>query len=229
VTHTSKNTALVLFTRSLLEESHVKDLFASHTKGAVLYRSLVGRVRKEAAFSRMDYFEFTSSKQCGNCFAEKLSNTYRHFFDLGYEKVILIGNDCPGLGIREFRKAEEALEKSGLIIGPTNLGGVYLIGCTKDFFETTFAIEEIAWNTDSVFGDFLNIHGEDLVLLKLQKELNGLKDLPSLVSQFSIYKHFKNLVDLFNLRDHFSLIITSFFSALFYSFLGLRGPPIMIQ
>ncbi len=226
MTNNSKHTALVLFTRSLQEESRAKDIFRSPKKGAILYKSLIDGVKAQVAHFDADFFEFGSQQQRGNSFSEKLNNAFEHFFNLGYKKVILVGNDCPTLHSSDFKKADQALLDTGLVIGPSNLGGVYLIGITKSFFESQIDFDRIAWNTEAVVTDLLQLYAGEIKLLKCQNELNSLKDIYSLVSQFSIYPLLKKIVSLFVKEARITKAISSFFIQLFYSLQGLRAPPI---
>ncbi len=226
--NSSKHIALVLFTRSLQEERGAKDLFVAGSRGSVLYDSLIKSIRNQASFFKADFFEFNSAKQQGETFSERLNHTFRHFFKLGYQKVILIGNDCPSLNFRDFQRAEKCLEEKELVIGPTQLGGVYLIGLTKSFFYSKFQQNVIAWNTGNVYQGFIEDFGNAIGLLQVQKELNGLKDLDGLISHLSHFPNLKNILLFFEKKSLFNIQLRSIYLRFVYVLRGLRAPPTSI-
>lgn len=64
-----------------------------------------------------------------------------------YERVILVGSDCPGLDPDYLRAAATALENRDLVLGPSDDGGYVLIGCRR-VHPGVFA--GVAWGGDQV-------------------------------------------------------------------------------
>jgi rSAM/selenodomain-associated transferase 1 len=64
-----------------------------------------------------------------------------------YDKIIIIGADCPYLDKSHIQAAFDALQSKDFVIGPTKDGGFYLLGL-KFLFEGIF--REITWSTNSV-------------------------------------------------------------------------------
>ena len=65
-----------------------------------------------------------------------------------YEKVVVIGTDCPDIDTGYITQAFSALDESDAVIGPASDGGYVLLGLTK------FSIEiftDISWGSDKVF------------------------------------------------------------------------------
>lgn len=75
-----------------------------------------------------------------NAFCEGINN-------MGMEKVVLIGSDCPGLSSEILVAAFEALDAHDAVIGPAADGGYYLIGLKK-LIATIF--QDMEWSTDEV-------------------------------------------------------------------------------
>ena len=70
-----------------------------------------------------------------------------------YDAAMLVGADIPLLNARHLADARDTLQSSGgLVLGPADDGGYYLIGMTK-VHEGLF--EQIEWGTGSVLTDTL--------------------------------------------------------------------------
>lgn len=70
-----------------------------------------------------------------------------------YEKVAIIGSDCPYLTPALMDEAFAALDKADFVFGPSQDGGYYLLGLKK-MLPTLF--EGIAWSTDQVLAQSLD-------------------------------------------------------------------------
>lgn len=166
--------------------------------------------------------------QTGNSFAEKLSNAIASTFATGYSKLIVIGNDCPGLTKFIIEKAAADLESQGLVLGPTSKGGVYLIGLTAALFDKT-AFEKIAWQTPSVFCE-LKAFGvatvSGVACLPVLDDINSASDIISVAKKDPAIHSWAHVL-LQYLRIAFlpyqftEIIITN----LCVSASGRRGPP----
>lgn len=67
-----------------------------------------------------------------------------------YERVLLIGSDCPYLQQRHLEEAWAALEQREVVWGPAEDGGYYLIGLKKT---APALFERMAWSTEQVLSD----------------------------------------------------------------------------
>lgn len=70
-----------------------------------------------------------------------------------YDKVAIIGSDCPYLTPAMMDEAFAALDKVDVVFGPSNDGGYYLLGLKKML---PFLFEGIAWSTDQVLAQSLD-------------------------------------------------------------------------
>lgn len=99
--------------------------------------------------------------ECENNFPVMLSNQQGE--DLGermafsfsvalqtYNKVIIIGTDCPAMNKDYIEQAIEALEHHDAVIGPAADGGYVLLGL-KNFSPELFS--NISWGTDKVLDE----------------------------------------------------------------------------
>lgn len=87
---------------------------------------------------RSDVHLFTSSRdsipngprihrQTGHDFAARLENAIERINEMGYDEIVVIGRDCPGLRPIDIEDAFRKLESSKLVLGPDHRGGCYLI------------------------------------------------------------------------------------------------------
>ena len=66
--------------------------------------------------------------QGGGGLGERLVQAFaRHFAD-GAQRAVIVGTDCPGVERRHVTAAFAALDAHDVVLGPTQAGGVYLIG-----------------------------------------------------------------------------------------------------
>lgn len=70
--------------------------------------------------------------QKGRDLGERIQNIFSHLFSIGYKKVAIIGADSPDLPIEYIEKSFLLLKgKTGLVIGPAEDGGYYLIAMSN--------------------------------------------------------------------------------------------------
>ncbi len=72
--------------------------------------------------------------QKGNDLGQRMKNAIEETFREGFDKVVLIGSDCPDLPYEFYDRAMKLIDKSGAVIGPSSDGGYYLIGFSKSDF-----------------------------------------------------------------------------------------------
>jgi len=99
-----------------------------------------------------DYSPTKSFLQRGEDLGVRMKNAFSDAFDLGVEKVILIGTDCPYLDFTRIHDAFACLDNSDLVLGPAEDGGYYLIGLKKN---ADFLFEGLTWSTSLVLAQTL--------------------------------------------------------------------------
>jgi hypothetical protein len=171
-----QKTAILLFTRSAEEEARFKKLPGP---GHLVLKQLIDSTYDKAVKSGLPVECSSEKLQKGNSFGERLSNEIERVFSLGFENVIVIGNDSPGLSTEHLLFASEAIENKDLILGPSPDGGAFLIGIQKKAFRKS-AFQNIQWESDAVFTDLLR-YGHKLGLIieetDLQVDIDTPKDL----------------------------------------------------
>lgn len=86
--------------------------------------------------------------QAGEDLGMRMHQAFTQMFARGYRRVILVGTDVPSLPLAHYQQALAALATHGLVLGPAQDGGYYLIGLTRAVPEL---FSEIPWSTDQVF------------------------------------------------------------------------------
>jgi glycosyltransferase A (GT-A) superfamily protein (DUF2064 family) len=77
-----------------------------------------------------------------------LSHAIQSVLDRGYDKVIVLGNDSPGLHLNHLQEAFLELQDKSVVLGPDFKGGTYLMGFSKFLLIRGFKID---WQTSKVF------------------------------------------------------------------------------
>ena len=122
--------------------------------------------------------------QEGQDLGERMANAFARSFELGMDKVVLIGTDCPTLQSNHLNEAFEALTHSDLVVGPATDGGYYLIGMNR---RADYLFEGITWSTSQVLSETLNVasqHGLTTTLLCELDDIDTQEDWQRYSSQF---------------------------------------------
>jgi uncharacterized protein len=90
--------------------------------------------------------------QSGQDLGQRMSNAFAWAFSKGYDRVGIIGTDCPELKHDIIRDGIEQLENFDFCIGPAYDGGYYFLAM-RDFHPWIF--ENIAWSSPTVLDETL--------------------------------------------------------------------------
>src|SRR3954451_22572005 len=106
-------------------------------------------VGAESAYIGIIPADFCLLPQRGEKFGERLYFALEDLFDCGFESVCLIDSDSPTVPAENFQQAVELLSMSedGVVLGPSDDGGYYLIGVKKPH---RHLFEQIDWSTARV-------------------------------------------------------------------------------
>ena len=109
--------------------------------------------------------------QRGIDLGERMSNAFEFVLSRHNQKAIIIGTDIPDLSKEIILQAEDALDNSDIVIGPSHDGGYYLLGMKK-VYNNLF--EDIEWSSGLVFNSTME---RALSLNLFVKELQMLRDI----------------------------------------------------
>ena len=99
---------------------------------------------------------FEITQQSGGDLGQRLRVATATALASGFERVVIIGTDCPKLKYKDLRRAFNLLATNDFVLGPAEDGGYYLIGINlspnsnaQEKLETAFT--DIDWSTEKVF------------------------------------------------------------------------------
>ncbi|WP_339864208.1 DUF2064 domain-containing protein [uncultured Algoriphagus sp.] len=148
--HSSK-TALMVYAICPKIQAGKKAVFgkAHFRKSLELFARLQENTEEIAAQSGLPTFWIFDHEQEGKTFGERYAKAFDSLFKEGFDQVISIGNDIPGLDSSHILRAKEEFLNSETILGPAEDGGNYLIALSrKGFDKNSFA--DLPWNSDSL-------------------------------------------------------------------------------
>jgi uncharacterized protein len=93
-------------------------------------------------------------QQSEGALGARMSAAFQTSFNLGSDKVAIIGTDCPKLKAEIIAQTFDELSDQDLVLGPAKDGGYYLIGLRRRIPEL---FDGIKWGTSEVFADTLAI------------------------------------------------------------------------
>jgi len=185
--------ALIIFVRNA-ELGKVKTRLAAqmgNEKTLEIYIKLLQHTRQVASEADCDKYvftteplkdtmwkDFTVKQQAEGNLGEKMSEAFKSIFAKKYEKVIIIGSDCPSLSKEIIEKGFEELGRKDAVIGPSEDGGYYLLGIKK-LSEKLF--QDKNWSTSSVYYDTIKDfekYGINYHILPTLIDVDEEKDIP---------------------------------------------------
>ncbi|KPK00686.1 MAG: hypothetical protein AMJ60_00040 [Desulfobacterales bacterium SG8_35] len=113
----------------------------------------------------------------------RMESAFARAFTLEYERIVLVGTDCPGLQARHMAEAFAELHHKDLVIGPATDGGYYLVGLSRN---EKILFEKIPWGTDAVLAKTLKIAAQKGLSAGLLETLSDV-DRPEDLKHFNHY------------------------------------------
>ena len=118
---------------------------------------------------------FRKKLQTGTDLGEKMQNAFSELFEMGYEKVLIVGSDIFELGQSDIENAFEVLQTTETVIGPATDGGYYLLGM-KELNATIFQNKN--WGTATVLEETLaDLRQKKYVLLEERNDVDYFEDI----------------------------------------------------
>ncbi|MCX2718563.1 TIGR04282 family arsenosugar biosynthesis glycosyltransferase [Lentiprolixibacter aurantiacus] len=177
-----KRIALLIFALSPEAELQQKGL----TGETGLYTLLNQHTLKLANALGTPYFHFTEKEQQGGSFGERYTNAIKEIFSRGFDGIITIGNDTPGLSSRHLQTAFKNLLAGNSVIGPSADGGFYLLAIPRSSFSEE-AFLSVSWKTSRVFRQMqhcLQEKNSRLWVLNTLGDLDSRSDIAIVLDKF---------------------------------------------
>jgi len=128
---------------------------------------------------------FELTPQQGDSLGERMSRAFKHVFDRGYHKAVLMGTDIPDLPRHIPTEAFIRLETADAVIGPALDGGYYLIGFKAHTF-CPAVFEDIPWGSATVFEKTIRCfdkHKTKWHHLPMMRDIDDDTDLKALIDK----------------------------------------------
>ncbi len=120
--------------------------------------------------------------QQGDDLGQKMAHAFETVFYKGFDRAILLGTDIPEINEKSIFDAGDALEKTGVVVGPSSDGGYYLIGLNRAIFRRSL-FDGIKWSTQGVLDQTLKIFQEraiDYEMIETLDDIDTLQDFNAL-------------------------------------------------
>ena len=174
--------AIAIFTRNAMLEARQRGfgagaarLFAPTVNGAALGDAALhvfgdGPMPGETAHGARWH------QQVGRTFGERLDNLFATLAEAGYEQIVVVGSDCPGLTDADLTAALAALAGgTRLVLGPNLRGGCYLIGIDLAARERLVGVR---WCAGTDFAELRDrFAGEPQAILAAKRDLHWRADV----------------------------------------------------
>ena len=224
----SATTAILLFIQSEKTESALKPIASCSTQNILLWKRINDMVLKTIQKTKLPYFISNENNQVGGNFGEKITHSIQAIFAKGFEKVIVIGNDCIALKAQDLLYSAKQLEHSNCVLGANFNGGVYLIGVTKSEFNAD-QFETILWQTKSVFTALQTLYQKQSVAyLPSLDDCNSASDFKKAIHQLPFFSRFKKiLLSFLFVSKQQNKFEADFITHYFYSLNLNKGSPFL--
>ena len=100
----------------------------------------------------------TYRPQQGRDLGQRLHHAFSQNFDAGFERVVVIGSDCPAITPDHLEQAFYQLGSHDLVLGPALDGGYYLVGLSRRCVQCCAELfQGITWGSNQVFAQTVAI------------------------------------------------------------------------
>jgi len=131
--------------------------------------------------------KITIFPQVGKDLGERMKNAFLKLQRDGFQKVVIMGSDSPGLPVSYIEAAFDSDRE--VVLGPSTDGGYYLLGMNRDVIDV---FPNVEWGTEVVLSQTMNhikAIGAKLKLLPLWYDVDHPEDLKFLKTHLALIEH----------------------------------------
>ncbi len=220
-------TAILYFTLNPGYETKRKSIQDGARKNLALLKFMnkyTFHILKQAGF---DIVVWDETRQTGGSFGAKFGHAFRSVFNMGYTRIIAVGNDCLSLNKHDILNAADALKTGKAVFGPAGDGGVYLLGLRKETFDET-GLEGIPWRTAGVLEKLQNTYLSNS-LLNEKTDIDTYRDILIAAGAHNIAFSLRAvLLDFLLFFIHRVAEISLRFTSVFNFAFSSRPPPVCL-
>lgn len=112
--------------------------------------------------------------QHGGSFVARLTNAVSRLVAVGYDRIVIIGRDCPQLASSDCRRAIRLLDSRRVVIGPNARGGCYLIGIRA---ADVSLLEQVTWCAGVDAAQLSHLVFGDVARLRVLRDVHSASDI----------------------------------------------------
>lgn len=172
----NNRTAILLFSRTAEAEARQKSFGAGAVGDLRIARELIRRTETVLARTGLPVVRIDESRQRGATFGERITAGMSDAFALGYDRLLVVGNDAPGLRAQHLRFAARQLANGHNVLQRNQRGGIAMLGIQLADFERLVSFSAMAWSTDQL-SDQLSTELPTAIQLPRLHDINALRDL----------------------------------------------------
>ncbi len=221
-------TAVLIFAHSAEYEATVKPFQYAKEVFESLNQYTLQLVKK----TKLPYYIVTEKEQVGTTFGERFTNAVQSVYNLGYDSLIVIGNDTPHLTANQLLKANAKLTKNKIVLGSSTDGGFYLLGIKKEHFNATLFLK-LPWQSQNLsqsLSKLFSVNAVNVYYLSKFSDIDTYDDIKNIISSFKkVYSYlFQLLLKIITAIKHLFIEYSEVVFSLFCSNFHNKGSPISI-
>lgn len=171
------STALLIFAQSASSDAARKRVATHPTANRRVMELLNERTRLVAEATGLSVIHSTTLIPHKGAFGCQLTGAVQATFALGYERIIIIGNDCPALTSASLMQAADRLKTEPVVLGADRRGGLYLLGLSRELFETV-SLANLPWQTQQLAQSVCQLFSNEAIgFMPRLADVNYLADL----------------------------------------------------
>ena len=148
--------AILLFALSPKAEAEAKHWnLHSEELNLRVASQLISRTRQLALSTGYSLIHFDEHLQEGESFGDRFAAAFAKTYAAGFDCVVAIGSDCPGLHREDLISAAETVAAKGFAFGPSPDGGAYIVALHKAHFEAR-AFAALPWRQSCLYEALLH-------------------------------------------------------------------------
>ncbi|MEL6862884.1 MAG: DUF2064 domain-containing protein [Bacteroidota bacterium] len=223
------DTCILFFSRSSPSEQQYKSFAPGQQQNQRIIEQMIQHSQQTIKATGLPYWMSTEADQQGNSFGSRLAHSLSSIFDKGYQRVLIVGNDCLQLQSRDLLHAAKAMRNGQQVIGPTRDGGAYLIGISQEAFERE-TFEQLPWESADLYealGHYFHQKEVGFEELRPLSDIDNQADLSSLLPKLRPLGWLRKIITALKLSRIITFISTAIPTTPLLRVHRLRGPPIL--
>lgn len=219
-------TCILFFARTPEKEQAFKRLTHCSSVNLKLHQQLYNQTLNILKASCLPVITWHEKRQSYSTFGENLSEAIYSVFNRGFERILIIGGDCPQLSRSILKKALLNL-RYGAVYSKTNDGGISLLGISRSHFDAQ-TFKNFDWESSQLESDLrLYFEARNIAfdVLGTMVDLDSTKDLSFFLA---FAKNLQLTRIIMHLLQGHSLVADYMLCPLRHTLsnsLSLRGPP----